>query len=64
MTAQDWVAIIGAVAGGLVTILGACGAVYVQVRKTHNLVNSRMSQLLELTKTSAIAEGRLAGPEE
>lgn len=61
MTAEDWVRIISAIAAGFVLVIGAIGAVYAQVVRTHQLVNSRMSELLELTRTSATAEGRRLG---
>lgn len=63
MNADDWVKIIGAVAAGLAITLTAIGALYVQIAKTHRLVNSRMSELLELTRTASRAEGQLAGPD-
>jgi len=59
MSADDWVKIIGAAAAFMSVVIGALGAVYLQVRRTHTLVNSRMDQLLELTQTSGIARGRL-----
>jgi hypothetical protein len=55
---EQLVAIIVALTG----LLGAVLAVYRQVLSTHQLVNSRMTELLELTRTSAIAEGKLDQP--
>ena len=60
MTSGDWVAIIGAVGAAAAVIIAALGAVYLQARQTHQLVNSRMTQLLELTQRSAMAQGELA----
>jgi hypothetical protein len=34
-----------------------------EIHSTHKLVNSRMTELLELTRRSSRAEGRLAGRE-
>jgi hypothetical protein len=51
MSADDWVKIIGALAAGIVIILAA-------LERTHRLVNSRMTELLNLTRTSARAAGR------
>ncbi len=59
MTAQDWTVVIGSIATALVLVIAAVGRVLVQVQATHNLVNSRMTELLELTRTSARAEGKL-----
>jgi hypothetical protein len=55
MTPEQVVAIITA----LVALLGAVTAVIVQLRNLHTLVNSRMTQLLDLTQTSARAQGQL-----
>jgi hypothetical protein len=62
MTADDWVKVIGAIGSASVLIIGALGAVYLQVRKTHQLVNSRMTELLDLTRKSSLAEGKLEQP--
>lgn len=59
MSANDWIAIIGAVASGVVLIIGALGVLFMQMRQTHNLVNHRMDELLALTQTSARAAGVL-----
>ena len=59
MSGDDWVRIIGAIAAGIVLILGALAAVFQQIRATHSLVNSRMDELLMLTRTSGHAEGML-----
>jgi signal transduction histidine kinase len=49
-----WIALIAAVPG---TLVGT--ASLVQSIRNHRLVNSRMTELLELTKTSSKAEGVL-----
>jgi hypothetical protein len=59
MSADDLVKLIGAMAGAVVVILGAIGALYARVRDLHKAVNGRMDQLLELTKSSATAQGHL-----
>jgi hypothetical protein len=58
VSAQDWATIIAAGSAAVVALLGALGALYVQLRRTHQLVNSRMDELLELTRLSSRAEGR------
>jgi len=40
-------------------LLGAVVAVYLQVRQTHALVNSRMTELLETTRSASLAQGQL-----
>ena len=62
--------LIAAVASGTVALIGALTALVVAVARlntktaaTHELVNSRMTELLELTRKSSMAQGRLAGPE-
>ena len=60
MNSADWVAIIGAGGAAVALVIAAVGAVYMQARQTHELVNSRMTQLLELTQRSAMAQGELA----
>lgn len=38
----------------LVVLIG----IFYQVRQTHKLVNSRMTELVDLTRKSALAEGK------
>jgi hypothetical protein len=64
MTSTDWIAIISAAAGALVAIIGAIGAVWVQVRKTHELVNGKMEQLLAVTRSASFAAGQKQGGTE
>lgn len=61
MGADDWVKIISAAAGGTVVILGAIGALWVKLHAYRQEVNGRLGELLELTRSSAKAEGRLEG---
>jgi len=61
MTGDDWVKIIGAIAAAAVLIIGAIGAIYMQVRSLRDRVNGRLDQLLELTAHSSEARGRLQG---
>jgi hypothetical protein len=56
MSAQEAAALITAFA----LLLGALGGILAQLRQTHGLVNSRMTELVELTKRASLAEGRLA----
>lgn len=53
MTPEQLVAVLGAITALIVAV----GAVYVQVLRTHQLVNGRMNELLEATRSSAHAEG-------
>ena len=41
-------------------IIGALAGLFAQMRATHALVNSRMSELLDLTRRASLAQGRLA----
>ncbi len=59
MTPEQLVAVIGAITA----LVAALGAVFVQLRQTHALINSRMTELLETTKMAAQAKGELAGRE-
>lgn len=59
MTPEQAVAIMSAV----VALIGALIGLYVQIAKLHTQVNGRLSDLLELTATSSLAEGKLAGPD-
>lgn len=58
MTVDDWVKIISAMAAAAAVILGAIGALWVKVHSYRQEVNGRMDQLLELTHTSSLAEGK------
>jgi hypothetical protein len=51
---EELAALVTAVA----VLLGAIGQVWGQSRATHRLVNSRMDELLRLTRSSSIAEGK------
>jgi len=57
---EQFTAIIVAITG-LVTALGA---IFVQLRQTHNLINSRMTQLVAETKLAAQKDGELAGRDQ
>jgi hypothetical protein len=41
-------------------LVGAWVSLYREVRKTHELVNSRVDELVALTRAASRAEGRLA----
>jgi len=58
MSPEQFVAILGA----LTALIAAVAAALVQVRATHALVNSRMTQLLALTQQASLAQGKLEGP--
>ena len=62
--------IIAAIGVAIVAVLGASVPVIVALQKlntkvteTHNMVNSRMDEMLELTRTSSEAKGKLLGPD-
>jgi hypothetical protein len=59
VSADDWVKIIGALASASVVLIGAMGALYVKIEQIHRVVNSRMTELLDLTRRSARAQGQL-----
>jgi len=42
-------------------LIGALGALFVQLRQLHGLVNGRMTQLLEQTKIASASAGELVG---
>jgi hypothetical protein len=56
MTPEQFVA----VAGALAALLASVGVLIGQVRATHKLVNSRLDELIALTRKAALAEGRLS----
>jgi hypothetical protein len=62
VTSQDWVAIIGAIAAGFVLVLTAVGALYQRIHQYQERVDGRMTELLDLTRQSSRAEGRLERP--
>lgn len=57
LSAEQFVAIMGA----LTALIVATTAAVVQLRQTHGIVNSRMTELVELTRKASFAEGKLAG---
>ena len=57
ITPEQATALIVAITG----LIAALGAVFVQLRQTHALINSRMTQLVETTKLAAQASGELSG---
>jgi hypothetical protein len=58
MSPEQFVAVLGAVTALVIAVSG----VFIQVRQTHQLVNSRMTQLVNLTRDSSLAQGKLEGP--
>jgi hypothetical protein len=58
VTPEQFTGLIGALTGLLVAVT----ALAVQVHAWHKQINSRMDQLLEVTRDSARAEGKLEGP--
>lgn len=59
MTAEQLIVVIGS----LTTLMLGVVRVLVEVRRTHRAVNSRMDELVTLTRAAAFARGQLAGPE-
>ena len=55
MSVEQFIAIMGAVTA----LVGVLGGILVQLRQTHTLINSRMTQLLDVSKTASHAEGVL-----
>jgi len=51
-----------AVLTGFAAVLAALAQVIRELRSYHRAVNSRVDELLELTRSSSLAEGRLRGP--
>lgn len=63
MSDEVLLALIAGVVSICINILTFLGIVYMNrtVTKTHDAVNSKMSELLEITAKSAKAEGKLEG---
>jgi hypothetical protein len=57
MTPEQATALIVAITG----LVAALGAIFAQQRQTHQLINSRMTQLLQATKLAAQSSGELRG---
>jgi hypothetical protein len=58
MTVEQFVSVILALAA----LLGGLARVWVEVRRTHKAVNSRLDELVKITRDAAYARGQLAGP--
>lgn len=59
MTPEQATALIIAISG----LIGALGAVFAQLRQTHGLINSRMTELIDTTKLAAQLGGQQEGME-
>lgn len=59
MSAEQATALIVAITG----LVGALGAVWAQLRQTHGLINSRMTELIDTTKLAAQLGGQQEGIE-
>lgn len=57
MTPEQFVAVLGAITALVV----ALGAIFVQLRQTHTLVNGQAQQLRDMTGLAAQKQGELAG---
>ena len=60
MSLQEVTALVVAITG----LVGALGAIYIQLRQTHSLVNSRMTDLLDTTKLLSQKTGELDGRDQ
>jgi hypothetical protein len=60
MSGNELAALITAIA----TLIGALGAVFVQLRVNHKQVNGRMDELIETTKLAALTSGELTGRDQ
>lgn len=60
MTPEQATALIVAVTG----LVGALGVVFAQLRQTHKLINSRMTELIETTKLASLKTGELEGRDQ
>lgn len=59
MSADDAAKLITAIAAATCAILASLGALWAKIHEYHREVNGRMDELLELTRSSSLAEGRL-----
>jgi hypothetical protein len=59
VTPEQATALIIAISG----LIGALGAVFAQLRQTHGLINSRMTELIDTTKLAAQLSGQIEGTE-
>lgn len=59
MTPEQATALIVAISG----LIGALGVVFAQLRQTHALINSRMTELIDTTKLAAQLGGQKEGVE-
>ncbi len=59
MTPEQATALIVAISG----LIGALGVVFAQLRQTHALINSRMTELIDTTKLAAQLGGQQEGVE-
>lgn len=57
LTPEQFVAVLGAITALVVALT----AVFAQLRRTHMMVNGRLTELLKLTHDAALAKGKLAG---
>ncbi len=60
MSPEQATALIVAVSG----LIGALGVVFAQLRQTHGLINSRMTELIDTTKLAAQLGGQQEGVEQ
>jgi hypothetical protein len=54
---------LAAIAAASTVFVACCGIVVAKINQVHNLVNSRMTELLEITKKASLAEGLKQGQE-
>jgi hypothetical protein len=68
VTLDPWLSALAMILAGVGPLLAALAAYYAakaraETARTHDLVNHRMDELLELTRAAARAQGRLEGPD-
>lgn len=59
MTVEQLTALLIAITG----LIGALAAVFAQLRQTHGLINSRMTELIDTTRLAAQLGGQIEGTE-
>jgi hypothetical protein len=64
MTADDWVKVIGAIAAGVVFIIGAVARNYMAIKELSRRVDGRLDELVASSRREGHAEGMLNRPSE
>ncbi len=64
MNADDWVKIIGAIASGVLVVLGGQRVLWEKIHEYRREVNGRIDELLRATREAAHAQGKEEGRSE